>query len=179
MNDQELSQLELFSQSGEHSKPRVGIGSHFLRRIWAYEKAILMTMGFVVTAAVAFSLGIERGKNLASRIQPAIRADRSRYIPVQAQEQPLAERKPATVSPRKDKDIVNPQNYTIQLASYKSRASAQKEAQELKKRGLQALIVSKGKYAVLCVGSFTDKENAKALQSDLEKQYHGCFIRRI
>ena len=164
MNEKSSSQLELFSQSGAHRGRRAGIGNSFLRRIWAYEKTILMTMGFIITAMVAFSLGVEKGR------QPVMQADRPKLIP--EQQQPLVERKPAAVIP-------SPQNYTIQLASYKSKTSAQKEADSLKKKGLSPLIVSKGRYAVLCVGSFSDKENAKALLAELEKQYRGCFIRRI
>jgi len=193
MNNQSSSQLELFSQARGYNGYRRGIGNSFLRRIRIYEKAILISMGFIITAIVAFSLGVEKGKSLAilksdmrfdtaNRKQPQVQFSRTKNI--MSEKQPLAEREPQTVIPRQDAPILqkpreNLQNYTIQLASYTSRAYAQKEADALKKRGLEPLIVSKGQYAVLYVGSFSDKKNARALLSDLEKQYRDCFIRRI
>lgn len=172
MNEQKYSQLELFSRGQEPNSPRQARGNHFWQRIRVYEKTILMVMGFLVTGLVAFSLGVERGKSLTVR-QPAIQTNLTRPLPVP---QPVTEKKPLAPEPRQ---AVSPQNYTIQLASYKSKASAQKEAEILKKRGLNPLIVSKGQYAVLCVGTFSGKEGAKALLTELEKKYRGCFIRRI
>jgi len=193
MNNQNSSQLELFSHSLGYSESKGRLTSYFLRRIWVYEKVILFTIGFIITAVIAFSLGVEKGKTLAvlnsdarfdiaKRRQPNAEAARPKYI--STQEQPLLERKNQTPVPKSEtaaplKSRDNLQNYTIQLASYKSRTYAQKEADTLKKKGLSPLIVSKGGYAVLYVGSFRDKENAKALLSELGKQYRGCFIRRI
>ena len=44
--------------------------------------------------------------------------------------------------------------YTIQLASYKSKSFAQKEAELLKKKGFVPLVIPKGSYTILCVGKF-------------------------
>ena len=193
MNNQNSTQLELFSQTRGYSEQKRSIGNSFFSRLRIYEKAILISMGFIISAIVAFSLGVEKGKNLAilktdmrfdtvNIKQPQMQFNRIKNT--LSEKQPLTERKPRAVIPRQDIQILqkpreNLQNYTIQLASYTNRAYAQKEADALKKRGLKALIVSKGRYAVLCAGSFVDKENARASLLDLEKQYHGCFIRRI
>lgn len=193
MNNRNSSQLELFSQSLGYSESKGRLRGYFWRRIWVYEKVILFTIGFIITAVIAFSLGVEKGKRLAvlnndarfdiaKTKQPNAQAARPKYS--STQEQPSVEKKPQiaipkskTATPLKSRD--NLQNYTIQLASYKTRTSAQKEAEVLKKKGFNPLIVSKGAYAVLCVGSFRDKENARVLVSELGKQYRDCFIRRI
>lgn len=69
--------------------------------------------------------------------------------------------------------------YTIQLASYKSRSFAQKEAELLKKRGLLPLVIPKGNYTILCVGRFPTKEGAQSLLAQLTKRYQGCYLRRL
>jgi hypothetical protein len=183
MNNQNSSQLELFSQGPGYSESKVNLSRYFLRRIWVYEKVILVTIGFIITAVIAFSLGVEKGKTVAV-LNSNARFDMAKAKYRSTQEQPLVERKnqipvpeSETVPSQKSRD--NLQNYTIQLASYKSRTYAQKEADSLKKKGLKPLIVSKGGYVVLCVGSFRDKDNAKTLLPELGKQYRGCFIRRI
>ncbi len=193
MDDKNYSQLELFSHQPGHSEPRSALAGSILRRIRIYEKAILLAIGFIITAVVAFSLGIEKGKgsavlksdvrsDITGKKQPLAQSSRLNFIP--RQEQATLERKPQAVISKPESTIPQkpgekPQNYTIQLASYKSASYAQKEAEALKKRGLGPVIVSKGKYTVLCVGNFSDKENARSLLLELEKQYHGCFIRRI
>jgi cell division septation protein DedD len=71
------------------------------------------------------------------------------------------------------------EGYTIQLASYQNKGSAVKEAERLKKNGLTALVVAKGNYSILCVGSFNSKETAGPLLSQLKRKYQDSFIRRL
>ncbi len=61
---QDYLQSELFSQEeGQNFKIAVA-RKPFLFRIRGHEKALLLVMGFVLTAIVAFSLGVEKGKNI-------------------------------------------------------------------------------------------------------------------
>jgi cell division septation protein DedD len=71
------------------------------------------------------------------------------------------------------------QAYTIQLASYKSNSHAQKEAAVLKQKGYSPLLLTKGEYIVLCVGNFSNKQNAQSLLPELSKRYGDCRIRRL
>jgi cell division septation protein DedD len=70
-------------------------------------------------------------------------------------------------------------NYTVQVASYKNRQAAQKEIEILKKRGMKPLILYKGKYLVVCVGSFPDRKAAQSLLWELKKRYGDCIVRRL
>lgn len=75
----------------------------------------------------------------------------------------------------------SPQNYTIQLASCRTKVSAQKEAELLRKSGFSPLILSKGSYIVVCVGNFSNQQAAKTLVSELKKRkrYQDCLVRRL
>lgn len=59
--------------------------------------------------------------------------------------------------------------YTIQIASFKNKESAKKEARILKNNGFTALILPKGSYNVVCVGNFENKEKAEKLLTEIRK----------
>ena len=185
MENPNYSQLELFSQANKHSASRQIARESILSRIRAYEKIIFIFMGFMITAIVAFSLGVEKGRKIAALRQEARPATQAAVVNTLVKSPQAAlglkpqglTQKPVEAAPVKPKDPS--QNYDIQLASYKDRSSAQKEADLLNKKGFCALVVTKGAYAVLYVGKFSDRETAKAKLSELEKRYHGCFIRRL
>ncbi len=172
MGNLDYSQLELFSQAQETNvatRPP-GLGASFLKFVRGYEKIILLVIAFLITGIASFSLGVEKGKRLVYQTTP-VRANAEKASPpaeTQVQQMPV----------QKENAL---ENYTVQLASYLTRDSARQEVEILKKKGFSPLILSKGKYTVLCVGNFSDKEKAKALLAEFEKQnrYKGCFIRRL
>lgn len=165
-------QLELFSGSGKAPEtPNTG-RDKFFGHIRGYEKTIIIAIGFIVIAVIAFSIGAEKGKRQAlqapepapiAKPVPAIKPEARAVVPVQ-NPQPM---------------MAAPGNYTIQLASFQNKTLAQKEAAALKKKGLAALVVSKGSYNIVCVGSFSSKESAKTLLTELRKKYQDSFIRRL
>lgn len=182
MEKQDNLQLELFSQSKESPEIKKRAFNHsFLTYIWNYEKTILVIITFVITGIVSFSLGVERGKKitaLKSNARFDVASGVSTSTP-KAPPKPIApEENYKAVGKDNSQDLLK-QSYTIQLASYKTKTYAQKEAERLKKRGLSTLFLAKGNYIVLCVGQFSDKETAQAMLSELKKQYQGCYIRRL
>jgi len=182
-------QLELFSGS-ERTAQTSGLNRNtLLGYCRGYEKIILITIGFIISAVVSFSLGVEKGKLIAlapsapkSEVTANIRTDTQKIetantLPAQAISVSLSTGQAKTTSLAQG--IGKLQNYTIQLASYQSKNLAQKEAGVLKKKGLAPLVLSKGNYNILCVGSFNSKETAKPLLSQLRKRYQDSFIRRL
>lgn len=171
-------QLELFSQSGNSSEiKKLKSNNSFLTYIWNYEKTILIIISFVITGIISFSLGVERGKKLmVLRNNSRLDVASSVYTPVPepTPRQTSSEEKYKSAT----EDFVSP-SYTIQLASYKTKTYAQKQAEILKKKGLLPLVLSKGNYTVLCVGRFSSKETARPLLSELKKQYRDCYLRRL
>ena len=188
MKQENTSQLELFSVTKEQGAADTRLSKAFLVYLKTYEKIILMIMVFIVASVVSFSLGVENGKKIA-----ALNTDNSPKTAVQIAS-PLAP-PPAVkpVQPHSSQTTVQtpkvttpaqkvkeqPLVYTIQLASYQTKEHARDAAQALKKTGLTPVLTVKGKYTVLCVGKFTNKETAQVLLARLKKQYQSCFLRRL
>lgn len=180
-------QLELFSGAGngppDASRKK---NSSILKHLRNYERIILMIIGIAVTAIISFSFGVEKGKKI-SLLQNNSRFDIGIQERQVLPQQEIKKDALVTIQPRGNIKIDEalkppPQEktaFTVQLASYKTKSYAEKEAQALKKKGLIPLILTKGKYVVLCVGSFTNKENAQSLLTQLEKKYNDCRIRRL
>ncbi len=180
--DSSAQQLELFSGSGRPAETAGLNRNIFFGYIRGYEKIILVVMGSIVIAVVSFSLGVEKGKHIALQASAA-KFDLASNIPAagQKQEVRITKNKPIITNPVQVQGISagKSENYTIQLASFQNKSLAQKEAGALKKTGLAPLVISKGSYSVLCVGSFNSKETARALLSQLKKKYQDSFIRRL
>ncbi|MDD4954369.1 MAG: SPOR domain-containing protein [Candidatus Omnitrophica bacterium] len=189
LNKTDNSQLELFSESEDFNKSNKGLpDKSWLSFIWGYEKTILIILGIVTISIISYSLGIERGRHL-SILRSSSRLDIAALKPGRAAPVVKPERRigPIPAVQFQNKEILAPQQdsqqqaatYIIQLASYKSREYAQREAQILKRRGFSPLILSKGNYIILCIGNFPKKETAQSILSGLKKQYNGCYIRRL
>jgi len=71
------------------------------------------------------------------------------------------------------------ENYTIQIAVFKSRDLALRQAQFLERKGLSPLVFARGNYIILCVGKFSNQESAQPLLTQLQRTYAGCRIRRL
>lgn len=161
MEKQNNSQLELFSQlSASAETKKEGLGNLPLSWIRGYEKTILIVIAMLITGIVSFSLGVEKGKTAPKEKQGVVK---NNPIP---QDSPVIQEE-------------QQRGYTIQLASYKTKEHAEKEAETLQQKGHAPLILTKGSYIVLCVGSFSDKEKARILLSQFDKRYKGCYIRKL
>lgn len=171
-------QLELFSQAKDYER---GSGRHsnaFKVFIWTYEKTVLIIIALTITGIVSFSLGVKKGKSLSlSKSVPTPEvANQNLSIPVNKPvliEENILQQVPAQGA---QDDI---QGFAIQLASYQTKSFAQKEAEALKKKGFAPLILSKGKYVVLCVGTFSKRQEAQSALPEFKKRYSDCFIRRL
>lgn len=187
------SQLELFSAPENSAGVKATVHGQLWGYVQNYEKAIIVSICFLLSSVISFTLGIEKGKRL-SFIKENPKFDLA--TPKQATEPMVSPSTPYTrseLSRAESRDAVEPpalrlrsvqaqknfKNFTIQLASYQKKAYAQKEADTLKKKGLTPLVISKGAYIIVCVGNFSDKERAKYLLSELKKKYRDGFIRRL
>jgi hypothetical protein len=180
METQDNNQLELFSQSDGDSSARANPANRpFAAYIRRYEKAILIIIVVISTSLVSFSLGVNRGRRIAQATYQETSVI-SQQLP---QKQQLPKRAQVVLvqqnAPEVQKIQESVDNYTIQIASYKSKTLAQKEAQVLKKRGLVPRVLSRGSYTVLCIGNFPNKKEAQPVLSELKKTYFGCYLRRL
>jgi len=165
------SQLELFTHikhGGVDQK-----GGSFFTAMRSYEKNIVLIICFIVTAIIAFSFGVEKGKSSFLKIEPLVKTDAPVMQPSTGQQNNAETKTPVTSSPL--------QRYAIQVASYKNVKYAQQEAGVLKKKGIVATVTAKGRYYVLYAGNFTTREEARFLLSEINKQkrYAGARIGRL
>jgi cell division septation protein DedD len=194
------SQLELFTQPNEYGGKNNTFGGSFLGYIRNYEKIIILLICFIITGIITFSLGVEKGKHIAIlpdtggvtaatvtqpqvKIEAAIPLPQKRNSPdnspVMPQTQAVETKNKTTGQPTDSKKGTGKQNFTIQLASYKNKLQVEKEIKLLKQKGYIPFTLKKGKYLVLCIGKFNDKQTAETLLTDLKIKYQGCFIRRL
>lgn len=175
-------QLELFKT--KHYQPqslnRKRNRTNFFGFIRLYEKAISAVIVCVIVSLISFSLGVEKGKTLAVHINKQGSELTEQTSPAQDKIQPGKSKATkillANESEAKKEDI---SKFTVQVATFKTKAYAQKEAKRLEDKGVKALIIPKGNYVIVCVGDFSDKHEAKAIVNKMRETYHDCFIRRL
>jgi hypothetical protein len=201
MENQEYSQLDLFNKTGNGESSAQRLSGTFLSYIRTYERLVLMLIGIVITGVVCYCVGVEKGKHLAlsqtnmnldiaAATQPARTASQPMRQPAPqpmrqpAQAVPVKVNQPVTVTKAVPQAV--PQAvpeaagaFTIQVASYSGKATAQQEIADLKKQGMLPVLKASGKYTVLCVGSFPDQATARSLLTQLKRKYRDCYIRRL
>lgn len=186
MENQDHSQLELFSQANIDAREKARKPVSFLFQVRGHEKILIGSIISIIIGVVCFSLGVEQGKRMV--YQRINLRNELAQIPAAVKVMPPAVNSVTVLS--QQGNLVKPQvalvkpeeglkNYTIQVASFQTKVSAEKVSAQLKKKGLNTLVLSKGRFIVLCVGRFSDKETAKPVLTELKKQYRDCFIRRM
>lgn len=181
MERENYSQLELFSSVNTDNALQRRASKSLLSRIRGYEKTILAVICLVITAVISFSLGVEKGKHIAAlkTLRPEL-ANKIKALPALTKQATVQQNNAEGIRAQSGEEKTIPmQNYTIQLASYRSKQDADKEAVLLKKKGLAPLILPKGKFVIICVGNFSNKQTAQSLLLVLKKRYQDCFIRRL
>ena len=65
----------------------------------------------------------------------------------------------------------------IQIASFRTDKYAKKEMERLKDKGYQPYALTWGKYRVVCVGGYENKDEAARDLEQLRKLYADCILR--
>lgn len=184
-------QLEMFSSENQSLLRNDGMRDNvFFNFIRNYEKAVLIIIGMATVSIISFGLGVEKGKKIASvKFSPRLdMATKATLPPIVSVEKPKPEvlrqsvalpQESVEAKEKSAPQFLEPQGYVIQLASYKERNLADKEAEALKKKGFNPLILKKGDFTVLYVGHFANKETASSMLSELRKRYVDCYVRRL
>ncbi|MDP2653885.1 MAG: SPOR domain-containing protein [Candidatus Omnitrophota bacterium] len=209
INFHKQSQFELFPNSQARPVDVTRRGFSLTSLTLSLENCIVLSIIGVMFLLVAFSLGVERGKVVSRDRRPAKAAGRSeRNVPAvqpAAQKKTAAEDQqvvtkpmtqnppaaaPASPVPAQRVPAVVPQpvdipaqmavkSYTIQVASYKFKSRAEKEAMSLQQKGYETLVMKKGSHVIVCVGKYSAKNDAKVMSEKLSKQYKDCLIRSL
>jgi cell division septation protein DedD len=139
----------------------------------------------VVKIAVVKPIAVDQPKAVApvvpvqapavtTAVKPTVSAQLTTQLPAakpQIQPQPVQKQQEL-------KEIGNGQ-FTVQVASFKSKDQAHREASILKNKGFDILVLAKGSYTVVCVGKFAKEEQAKKFISKLKSRYNDCLVRRL
>lgn len=182
------AQLELFSASDNEKIAVRNSSGAFFEKLASYEKNIILGICFIVIFIASYAFGIEKGKKLNPQENKNITltAPISR---VNALTEPAVKLNPANVDKKEGKsaaqdlgrekklDLENA--YTVQVASFKSKALAEREKTTLEKKGFQVYLLAKNKFVIVCVGSFENKDTAQLSLKRLKRIYNDCLIRKL
>lgn len=178
MEEKDTTQKELFREFSQSGK-RPGRFSWFKRPIsfrplvfiFSYEKFIFLIITLLIILAVIFSLGVEQGKRIAQTVKPETTSTLPALnVPATALN--------VTSSPVKEKKEIVKGTFIIQLATFAKKGLAEKEMANLKNKGYQSFLASSGKYYLVCLGSFSDKEQAKVVLAKVKTIYKDAYIKR-
>jgi len=188
MDEKRQVQKELFEEFGSPEKRRYSknlFENRSKRTITLlYEHIAFIAIGLIVFSIIVFSLGVERGKSVRSkRVSFAEDAKKDTDKIVLSKTGEHAE---DAVVEKESEDESLPEyeekplpGYTVQVASYTSESFAKGRVDKLKSEGYKAFALHKGSYYIMCIGKFSDKEDAGSEMKRLRKQYSDCLIRKI
>jgi len=136
------------------------------------ESLVIFTILGIMIALFSFSWGVERGKRVAAqaldeRVSAAWNVG-ARTVAV-----------PAARVPPVKRIVAEQKRYTLQAATFGNEEYARQDALLLKKKGFQTFLIKSGKYWLLCVGNFNNKESAAALLRKLPGEYRLSQVRRF
>jgi hypothetical protein len=197
INRYRQSQFELFpGASGSHRDS--GKKDRLIKDLTlSLENISVLGIIFVMILVLFFSFGVERGKKIAMGSNVP---ENDQFVPVGEN---IAEEKQTSVGqtpveeklaiptdvPNEEETISQPplekneeqeQLFTIQVASFKLKKNAEKEAEHLKGLGLEdAFVVPKGTYSIVCIGKFLERDEAKVFSNRLKNRYNDCLVRRL
>jgi hypothetical protein len=158
------------------------------------ESLVIFTILGIMVALFSFSLGVERGKHLAAqaldeRVSAAWTVG-ARTMGVRAMAPPLAasvslkglapfkrsvpEQKPGVVHA-----FTSGTRFTLQAATYGKEEFARQDALLLKAKGFQSFLIKNGRYWLLCIGNFNNKESAASFSRKLPGEYRMSQVRRF
>lgn len=157
---------------------------------FSIEHLIISAILIIMLNVIFFALGVEQGKRnskvtiSASYVQEQEVVAETYQTAKELESEDKLEAEEALSqaveeSEVKEADIEEELGYTIQVASFKSEASADKEAVRLKQQGFFVKVIPSGNYKVVCVGNFPSREKANQNLSKLKKIYNDCFVRRL
>jgi len=142
----------------------------------SYENIFLIAIGSIMLFLTCYSLGVERGKQLAQLKTPEANLKQKR---VQKEAQPRSsgeeKEKKVRVELASVKEPAKVSSY-IQVASFRTDKHAKEEKERLKSKGYQPYIARWGKYKVVCVGGYKNQDEAARAFRQLRKLYADCIL---
>jgi len=154
------------------------------------ESLVIFVILGIMVALFSFSLGVERGKHLAAsaldeRVSAAWNVGARTVAvaaPLEATEPYAGMQTPQRQSmqrPQINHGFVYGSRFTLQAATYGNEEYARQDALILKAKGFASFLIKSGKYWLVCVGNYNNKESALSLLRQLPGQYRSSQLRRF
>jgi hypothetical protein len=183
-------QFELFPANSatleDINKPRFLLANLTL----SVESLVIFTILGIMVALFSFSLGVERGKHVAAqaldeRVSAAWNVGARTVavaVPAVVPTENMAPVQRSMLAQRPmnfNHGFMPGSRYTLQAATYGNEEYARQDALSLKAKGLSSFLIKSGKYWLVCVGNYNNKESAVALLRKLPGQYRSIQVRRF
>ena len=173
-----MTQRELFNEFERPKKRKKKTSHSILPKSYiplnvSHEQLIFVTIAVIMLMVLLFSLGVERGKYLASSSLQRIETIKT----VEPSEPEIAEA-PVEEKAVEKRRAATPRLFTIQVIAYRSKKSAQKELLKLSKKGFKPFVIVGSGYYQVCVGEYRDQSEFKNDLLELRKVYKDSFIRK-
>ena len=203
INRKKQSQFELFPGVLKNGNYEIGKSAHLTKDLTlSLENIIVLCIISVMVVILFFSFGVEKGKRVAmlsgeqSQSETPGTKDKASesesiqgvsttqqivkgVIPGDIPENVIKDGQLAFRPPIEKVDGEE-QLFTIQVASFKLKKNAQREAQRLKGGGHKDIfVIAKGSYSIVCVGKFAKRIEAKRFSNTLKNRYNDCLVRRL
>ena len=167
------------------------------------EYMIIILIVFLVAVIIAYAVGVERGKSSIHRAQlisamteEIIKTERQEaeeknvIIGASSGEQILTEEtvleEEYKVSPvdeaavERDKTVPDYEGvYILQVATFKSKSTAEKAKDKLKEQGLKPQILQKGQWYQVYLEGYKTIQEAEKAKKKIANEYSDCYIRKI
>ncbi len=138
------------------------------------ESLVIFTILGIMVALFSFSWGVERGKHLAAQaLDERVSAAWNVGARTMAVAVPVSAAAPVARSAAAQK------RYTLQAATYGNEEYARQDALVMRKKGLQSFLIQSGKYWLVCVGNYNNKESAAVFSRKLPAEYRLSQVRRF
>lgn len=172
---QEKKEKDLFDQiqsSDRRGKKKPGSFFPRLRKSMtlSYENAIFLVIGFVMSCVISFSLGVEKGRHdveAAGKTKETVRSEPGQ-VPARV----------AAVTETVFEEKKEPSLYSINVAAFRKKQSAEQAMAGLRREGYKAAVRRSGLYYQVYIGGFDERSGAEKLLKELKKKYNDCYIRK-
>jgi len=159
-------QKEFFDSSGEKGKKR----SPFFQSpgkqeqvSFSFDTLLLCILLLVMCVVIIYATGVEIGRQARSPL-----SKKTVMKPLEKKMVKVLKETPKSTTVKK---------FTIQVASYQEKNVGEREAERLRKQGMDAFLLPGGKRFALCIGMYETRGAADLAASELQKRYKDCFIR--
>ena len=168
-------QLYLFSHRKDNEK-----GSSRPKVILPQDTLILLAVIAILLFIISFSIGVEKGKNIARGISGVKEEIAS---PARSQDTATTRstiiKEGAEANQRSEEGAgEDRERYHVQVASFKKENSASKEVERLEDNGYPVVVMKKGDYVVIYVGGFESEGEARSNFQNLKKKYKDCIFKK-